>query len=126
VDGNEDTFWHSHWSDGNVPKPPHFLVIDYGEPLNLSGVHYVARADMDNGHVKEYEVYLSNDGQEWGSPAAKGRIPRDAGDQLIQFRNPTSARYLKFVALSEQNNQPFASVAELEAVKAASRTTDEH
>lgn len=62
----------------------------------------------------EYEIYLSNDGQEWGEPAAKGRIPREASDEIIQLRKPAQARYVKFVALNEQNGQPFASVAELE------------
>jgi beta-galactosidase len=119
VDGNEQTYWHSHWSGGDVPKPPHFLVIDYGKPLNIAGILYLARADNENGHVKEYEIYLSNDGQAWGTAAAKGRIPRETGDEIIQLRKPVTARYVKFVALSEQNGQPYASVAELEVLPAA-------
>ncbi len=119
VDGNEDTFWHSHWSGGEVPNPPHYLVIDYGKPLDMTGIRYVARTDSENGHVKEYEIYLSNDGQDWGAPAAKGRIARDAKDEIIPLRQPANARYVKFVALSEQNGQPFASVGELEVLPAA-------
>jgi beta-galactosidase len=117
VDGNPDTFWHSHWSGGPA-QPPHFLVIDYGKELNIAAVVYVARADSNNGHVKNYELYLSDDGQNWGAPAAQGRIAKDAEEKTIQLAQPRKARYLKFVALSEQEGNPFASVAELEVVEA--------
>ncbi len=116
VDGDEQTFWHSRWS-GDAAQPPHFLVIDYGQPLNFEGVRYVARADNENGHVKDYEIYLSGDGQEWGKPAAKGSFRGDASDEVVQLRKTIRARYVKFVALTEQNGQPFASVAELEAIE---------
>ena len=117
VDGDTETFWHSRWS-GDAAQPPHFLVIDYGQPLNIEGVRYVARTDNDNGHVKDYEIYLSGDGQEWGKPAAKGSFRGDASDEVVQLRKTIRARYVKFVALNEQNGQPFASVAELEAIEA--------
>lgn len=42
----------------------------------------------------------------------------DGSEEVIQFRRPIRARYLKFVAISEQNGQPFAAVAELEAFEA--------
>jgi beta-galactosidase len=117
VDGDEQTYWHSRWS-GGASQPPHFLVIDYGQPLNIEGVRYVARMDSENGHVKDYEIYLSGDGQEWGKPAAKGSFRGDASDEVVQLRKIIRARYVKFVALNEQNGQPFASVAELEAIEA--------
>jgi beta-galactosidase len=117
VDGDEQTFWHSHWS-GEAAQPPHFLVIDYGQPLNLDGMLYVARADKENGRVKDYEIYLSSDGQEWGKPAAQGSFRRDASEEIIQLRRPVRARYVKLVALGEQNGKPFAAVAELEAIVA--------
>lgn len=117
VDGDESTFWHSRWS-GEAANPPHFLVIDYAKPLAIAAVKYVARVDGDNGHVRDYEIYLSQDGQEWGIPAAKGRIGRDAGEEIIQLPQPVTARYLKFVVLSEQNRRAFASIAELEIIAA--------
>lgn len=120
VDGDEQTYWHSRWS-GAAAQAPHFLVIDYGQPLNIEGILYVARADKGNGRVKEYEIYLSSDGQEWGKPAAKGSIRGDASDEVIQLSRIVRARYVKFVALNEQNGQPFASAAELEAFEAGQK-----
>jgi beta-galactosidase len=120
VDGNEDTFWHSRWS-GEPAQPPHFLVIDLGREVNITAVHYVARVDMENGHIRDYEIYLSNDGQNWGQPVIKGRIPRDADKFRIGLPKPTKARYLKLVALSEHLGQPFATVAELGVEEASEK-----
>jgi len=119
VDGDVTTYWHSHWSSPEAP-PPHFLVIDYGRELALGGLLYTARADGENGHVKDYEVYVSPDGQTWNSPVAKGCFDRAAEVATVRFAQPVQGRYLKFVALSEQNGRAFASVAELQALEAGS------
>jgi beta-galactosidase len=86
--------------------------------VNIAAVNYTARADRENGHVRDYEIYLSNDGQQWGEPVTKGRIPRDAEEEYLELPKPVKARFLKFVVLSEQSRQSFASIAELEAVEA--------
>jgi hypothetical protein len=69
-----------------------------------------------------YETQLGDNPQEWGSPAAKGRFHRNAEEETIRLSHPVKARYLKFVALSEQSGQPFATVAELEVEEANSGT----
>jgi len=117
VDGDPDTFWHSRWS-GAPAQPPHFLVIDFAKPLNVAAVTYAARKDSGNGHVKDYEIYLSDDAKTWGTPAAKGKFRQNALEQTIRLPQPIKARYLKFVALNEQNGQPFATVAELDVIEA--------
>ena len=53
--------------------------------------------------VRDYEIYLGDNPQEWGSPAAKGRFRRNAEEETIRLSQPVKARYLKFVALSEQS-----------------------
>ncbi len=45
---------------------------------------------------------------------AKDRFRRDAEEETIRLSQPVKARYLKFVASSEQSGQPFATVAELD------------
>lgn len=125
VDGNPDTFWHSRWSHDEA-QPPHFLVIDYSKPLAIAGLIYTARVDGDNGHIKDYEIYVSNDAKEWGQPVAHGRFDPDHPVETIQLLHPVTARYLKFVALSEQNGRAFATIAELELIEASadSKTRD--
>ena len=115
IDGNPDTFWHSRWSP-DVAKPPHELVIDLGSSTRIAAVVYTDRVEQANGRVRDYEIYLSEDGKTWGAPAAKGRFGRPAGEHTVQLPAPVTARFLRFVALSEVNNQPYASVAELAIV----------
>jgi beta-galactosidase len=117
LDGDPTTFWHSRWS-GTEARPPHFLVVDYGREINMAGFIYTARMDGDNGHIKDYEVYVSDDGQTWNTPVAKGRFDRDAEAETIHFAKAINARYLKFVALNEQNGRNFATIAELELIAA--------
>ena len=74
IDEDPDTFWHSRYS-GGVVKHPHFLVIDFKKPLDIAGVTYTARRDMPNGRIKDYEIYFSNDPENWGEPALKGSLP---------------------------------------------------
>jgi len=112
VDGDPETFWHSRWSHDEA-KPPHFLVIDYAQPLDISGVTYTARSESENGHVKDYELYTSLDGKSWGDPVARGSFHHAGFGETIQLAHPVTARYIKFVILSEQRGRPFASVAEL-------------
>ena len=117
VDGDPDTFWHSRWS-GEAPQPPHYLIIDFATQLNVAAITYTARKDMDHGHVRDYEIFLSNDAKVWGAPAAKGRFRRGADEETIRLSQPVKARYLKFVALSEQSGQSYATVAELDVEEA--------
>jgi len=117
IDGNLDTFWHSRWSP-DVPKHPHELVVDLGSVTRIAAVVYTDRADMTNGRVRDYEIYLSEDGKTWGEPAAKGRLGRPAGEHTIRLASPVAARFMRFVALSEVNNQDYASIAELAIVSA--------
>ncbi len=117
IDGDPDTFWHSRWSP-DVPKHPHELVVDLGSVTRITAVIYTDRGNQTNGRVRDYEIYLSEDGKTWGEPAAKGRLGRPAGKHTIQLSSPVAARFMRFVALSEVNNQAYASVAELAIVSA--------
>jgi beta-galactosidase len=117
LDDNPSTYWHSQYTPENVP-PPHHLTIDFGKLLNVASVIYTPRADNANGRVKDYEIYLSEDGAQWGDPAAKGTLGRRARDETIQLPQPLKARFLKFVILNEQAGQSFGSVAELDVVEA--------
>lgn len=118
VDGDENTFWHSRWS-GEPAQPPHFLTVEFEREINLAAVNYVARSDMENGRIRDYEIYLSNDGQTWGQPVVKGSVRAESDRERIRLSQPVKARFLKLVVLSEQQGQPFATVAELSGVEAA-------
>ncbi|MGD0516950.1 MAG: glycoside hydrolase family 2 TIM barrel-domain containing protein [Thermoguttaceae bacterium] len=117
IDNDPNTYWHTQWSPDSPPHP-HELVIDFGEELKLSAVVYQGRQEMENGRIRNYEIYLSNDKSNWGRPAGKGRFQNDADKQIVKLPSPVTARYLKIVALSEVARNNWTSIAELTIIPA--------
>jgi beta-galactosidase len=71
--------------------------------------------------VKAYEIYLSTDGQTWGS-AATGNFQNTTALQTAKLKKTTTARYIKFVAKSEINGNAWTSAAEI-GIEATNETT---
>jgi hypothetical protein len=118
IDGNTATYWHTRYSPKSDPYP-HQLVVDMGTVGNISGFRYLPRQDGGtNGRIKKFEFYVSSDGTNWGSPVAQGAFPNKPSATAIHFPKPVPARYFKFVAISEQNNGPWASAAEIDVLPA--------
>jgi beta-galactosidase len=118
IDGDPGTFWHTRYSP-DLPKHPHELVVDLGAPVKIAAVVYTDRADMTHGRVRDYEIYLSEDGNTWGEPAAKGQFRQGRSlEHTVRLASPVTARFMKFVALSEVEGQDYATIAELSIVKA--------
>lgn len=116
IDGDEYTYWHTNYSEKET-KPPHTIVVDLGKSETYKALRYLPRQDGGiNGRVKDFELYLSENGSDWGSPVLKGSFKDTAAWTRLPFA-PKSAHYFKFVALSEQHGQPWSSVAELDLVK---------
>lgn len=112
IDGDESTYWHTAWSN-SVATYPHELQIDLGSTYNLKGFKYLPRQDGGiNGTIKEYQLYVSSDGQEWGTPISEGTFEANTNLQEIVY-SEVQARYVKFKALSEINGGAWASMAEL-------------
>ena len=112
-DNDINTFWHTeYW--GTEPACPHTLVVDMVDTYQVTAFTYIARNDGNqNGMVKAYEVYLSMNGTDWGSPVAKGNFQNTTAMQVARLTTPTQGRYLKFVALSEINGNKWTSAAEI-------------
>src|SRR5262249_22925629 len=112
LDGDTGTFWHTEYV-GAMPGYPHEFVIDLGKSQMVGGLFYVRRAEGDSrGRVKEYEIYVSGDGKEWGKPLAKGTWSNDATTKYAGA-SPTAGRYVKLRGLSEVSGQPYMSAAEI-------------
>jgi hypothetical protein len=120
LDGDPTTIWHTSWGGEEAKKPfPHELVIEFIKPVLIRGVVVEPRQDrIQNGWIKDYAVYVSSDGKEWGEPVARGEFPRDRDKKQVEFGKEVEAKFLKLEALSNfstENN--YASVAEIELVK---------
>ena len=112
LDGDVNTFWHSRWS-GEGAKPPHSLVVDLVKAQTVGSVTLTPRQDGRNGRIREYEIYLSDDGETWGAAVAKGQMPDRDGPTTVSF-SKRPARYVKLVVLSERTNGGWATLAEFD------------
>jgi hypothetical protein len=115
IDGDPETIWHTKWTPVNDPMP-HHLIVDLGRAVSLKGITYLPRQDMANGRIAECEIYCSTEPNVWAAPVAKVKWPNTDKLQTLNFRQPVKARYLKVVARSEVNGQPFAGIAELDVL----------
>ena len=65
--------------------------------------------------VAQYQFYASTDRSNWGTAVATGTFNSDRNEKRVTFARKT-ARYVRFVALSEINGEDWASLAELDVI----------
>jgi F5/8 type C domain len=122
VDGDTATLWHTQWQDAN-PEHPHEIIIELSQPCKLSGFTYLPRQDeSENGSIKDYEFYLSNDGDDFGQPVKKGTFENTKEKKTATF-DAKQCRFIKLKALSEVNDQAWTSAAEIGIIETASAST---
>lgn len=115
VDGDPNTYWHTRW-DPSSPRPPHYLTLDLLSAKKVSGLKLTPRQDMENGRVKEYEIYTSADGKEWGRPIKAGSLPNSRAPQTVKFDSPVRTQFLRIVVVSEQTGQNIAAIGEVDVL----------
>lgn len=112
ADGDPATIWHTPWGEG-APGFPHEIQLLLKQESIITGLRYLPRQDIANGRIAEYEVFVSADGTDWGQSVQKGTLKNIAAEQEIRFGAPQRGKYLKFIARSDFDHQPFAAIAEL-------------
>ncbi|WP_081709904.1 family 20 glycosylhydrolase [Arthrobacter sp. 35W] len=123
IDNNPYTMWHSQYT-GITASLPQSLTIDTGTAHELSAARYLPRqSGGTNGRIKDYRVETSTNGTTWtvsaagtfpGTPASTGTTT-EWSEQLIPFTQSTTARYVRFTALSEYGtSNAFSAVAEFD------------
>ena len=116
VDGDPNTIWHTQWQNENPPACPHEIVIELVPPTAIKGFTYLPRQDdSENGTIKDYELYVSNDGTDFGQPVAKGTFENSKDKKTVAFTAKT-CRFIKLKALSEANDGAWTSAAEIGVV----------
>src|SRR6266851_4350938 len=112
LDGIPATFWHTAWYQQTAPLP-HTLVLDLGGPYQVDGFRYLPRQDgTSNGTIADYQFSVSPDGTTWGTAVAAGTLAADPSEKTVRF-TAKPGRYVRLVALSEINGNPWTSAAEL-------------
>ena len=122
-DNDPATIWHTRWSNGTDPYP-HEIQVDLGEMYKLYSFTLLNRQDGENGRIKEYELYITDNPFEWGTPVSTGEFVNTAAPQSLFFENGMNGRYFRLVALSEVNGNDWASVAEFSFVGCNDLTFD--
>lgn len=114
IDGNPDTFWHTRWSP-SIQAPPHELTIEFGKPTTFAKVSITGRRNgNENGSLREYELYVSDDAKSWGAAIKKGTLTRSESKQTIALPRTVTARYLKLVVRSTYWREGFVSISEID------------
>ena len=113
IDNNPSTFWHTQYT-GTTPRHPHTIIIDMAQTYNVTAVLYTARTDgNENGMIRDYEIYISNDVNNFGTAVATGSFSKTTAQQSAVLKKPVEGRYLKLIAKSEVNNNAWASASEI-------------
>lgn len=100
IDGNPDTFWHTHTN--GEQQPPQSMVIDFGRDLTVSAFTYLPRQDgTRHGMTDRYRFELSRDGEKWVvfAEGEFGNLRANPVEQIVPAKVPASARYLRFTGL---------------------------
>ena len=121
-DDDPSTIWHTSWSTGSDPYP-HEIQIDLGANYNLFEFTLLNRQNGSNGRIKEYEIYLSRDTEEWGEPIKKGVWENTGSPQTIIFDQEVQGQYFKLLGLSEVNGNAWSSVAEFDFLGCETNST---
>jgi len=115
VDGNPNTFWHTQWQDA-TPECPHEIIIELTPPSTIKGFTYLPRQDdIENGTIKDYEFYVSDDGKDFGQAVSKGTFESGKEKKTVAFQ-AKKCRFIKLKALSEINGGAWTSAAEIGVV----------
>jgi hypothetical protein len=116
IDGNVNTMWHSAYQDSK-PAHPHELQLQFNAPATIRACTVTPRQDHNrNGFIKDYAIFVSADATSWGEAVARGTFTRDDSMKTVWLERPARGRFVKFVALSGFDSQPFAALAEFGVV----------
>ncbi len=114
-DNDPSTIWHTRWSTGDDPYP-HEIQIDLGRKFKVSKFTYLPRQDGENGNIKTYRLYITEDTLNWGTPVKTGTWENSSAPKTVILDTAKVGRYFRLVALSEVNGNPWASAAEFSLV----------
>lgn len=109
IDGTNTTAWKSEgFSDS------HNITVDLRDHYAIGAVVVLPPIDLESecGLITEHEIYLSNDAEHWGQPVAYGMWPTTNRQRVAAFE-PTSARYMRLVARSNEEHSSWVGISEL-------------
>lgn len=117
IDGDSLTFWHTEWQAQTVPFP-HEVQLDLGAVHAVNGISLLSRAGTAAGKAKDYDLYLSMDGMDWGQPQSAGTFtyadPNAGSQRTYAYFGAVDAQYLRLVVHNNYQGTPHLMVAEVD------------
>lgn len=120
TDSDSGTLWHSDWRKKNT-RFPITLTLELAEAIPAAGFRIQNRNDSRNGRVKDFDLEISKDGNEWEKVTTKDPLPDSGLVQSVLLPKPALIRAVRFIARSSHTGQPLASLAELEIIPASAK-----
>jgi alpha-L-fucosidase len=98
ADGDYRTYWDSDKTtpvslrfDLGSAKPVRYLGINQRE----DSVSYARSGTEQSARIRDYRVYVSNDGSNWGSPVTTGTLPSHRGVAFVDLPANTTTRHVR-------------------------------
>ncbi|WP_162027273.1 MULTISPECIES: ThuA domain-containing protein [unclassified Lentimonas] len=88
------------WTTDAFMKPGMWLQINLAAPMSIDTIALDNSGGSQNDFPRSYEVYISDDGQSWGSPVLKGKGANPV--TLIKLDGRTTS-HVKIVCTDQQN-----------------------
>ena len=110
IDGNTSTYWHSRWTS-EVASYPHFLVIDLGATQYVHRFSIAQRRNLCRA-IKNLDLLKSLDGIEF-SFIGSYVLENTDGTQIFEFSETENVRFLKLVANTSWDGEPYAALADV-------------
>jgi alpha-glucosidase (family GH31 glycosyl hydrolase) len=118
-DGTPETAWHSCYKgDPNlvVMEPPFIIDIGLNGLYAVNGFEYMARQNLGNGCIKDFEIYVSRSPNDYGKPVYTGSFEKIKDLQTVHFP-AVWGEFVRFKILNSFNDSKYGSAAELNVLR---------
>ena len=115
IDIDVSTFWHLEWKE-QEGSYPYTLTLDFKDTLDINGISILTRDGTTNGRISEYELYISNDTNQWGEVQIKdiftyNKPNSGAQQETARYFGAIRGRFVKLGALSRRHADTYAMLA---------------
>ncbi|MBA3700103.1 MAG: ThuA domain-containing protein [Planctomycetes bacterium] len=100
----------SRWDTGAGQKAGQWFQVDMGKPWSLSQIAVECNGSA-NDYPRGWEIRLSDDGQKWSEPIAKGEANKPVLE--VAFPKGTTARYVRLIQTASGKTGLYWSIHEL-------------
>lgn len=116
VDGNGGTFFHTRWSNPQIPLP-HYIQIDFKEEHGDFAIYYQNRKDntwTSDGRPSFVELQISTDGENWETVGTLSGLPSSHSSEYTSDFVMPGKKYthFRFLVTATTGNTSYFNLAE--------------